>query len=147
MEAKELILDYSKWRCGDDGENKVGSGTTALLNDQGFMCCLGQWCQQLGAPDNELLNNGEPQEVKTAIDLFVEVEKHNYEYFCHERGEYVSEEIIDGKCGNTLAGDCITINDNADTTAQEKITQLTELLAQNGITLKVINQPLASDKP
>jgi hypothetical protein len=141
MEVKQLILDYSKWRCGDDGENKIGTGTTALLNDQGFMCCLGQWCHQLGAPLEELLNLGEPQEAKTTIDLFVDVEKHNYEYFCPEKGEYVTEEIIDGKCGNTLSGDCITVNDNAESTPDEKIDKLTELLAEKGISLKVINQP------
>lgn len=140
MDVKELILDYSKWRCGDDGENKVGTGVTALLNDQGFMCCLGQWCQQLGAPINELLNIAEPQEIKTPIDLFVETEKHTYEYFCNERGEYVSEEIIDGKYGNGLAGECISINDNPVTTPQEKIEMLIKLLSENGITLKIINQ-------
>jgi hypothetical protein len=38
---KKLILDYSKWRCGDDGEFKVGKGVTQLKNDEGFYCCLG----------------------------------------------------------------------------------------------------------
>jgi hypothetical protein len=123
MEVKELILDYSKWRCGDDGDNKVGTGTTGLLNDQGYMCCLGQWCHQLGAPLPELLNNGEPQGIKTTIHLFVE------------------EELPDGKYGNALTAECIRINDEPETTPDEKITQLTERLAKEGITLKVINKP------
>jgi hypothetical protein len=45
---KKLILDYSKWRCGMDGANSLGDGETALLNDKGFMCCLGMFGKQCG---------------------------------------------------------------------------------------------------
>ncbi len=40
-ERKRLVIDRSKWRSGSFGKNQTGSGITALLNDKGYMCCLG----------------------------------------------------------------------------------------------------------
>ncbi len=57
---KKYILDYSTWRCGDDGVNKVGYGTTMLLNKEGYMCCLGQFCIQEGASKEKILEKAEP---------------------------------------------------------------------------------------
>ena len=38
----EVTIDRSKWRCGSDGKSaKRGEGLTQLLNNDGFMCCLG----------------------------------------------------------------------------------------------------------
>jgi hypothetical protein len=47
---KILVLDESIWRCGDDAKdpNKSrGTGYTKLLNEEGYMCCLGQFSLQL----------------------------------------------------------------------------------------------------
>lgn len=38
-EKRVLTIDRSKWRRGGNGG--IGAGVTALLNEQGFMCCLG----------------------------------------------------------------------------------------------------------
>lgn len=129
---KKLILDYSKWRCGgDNGQNKLGDGTVALLNKEGFMCCLGQWHLQLGATMEELLDNGEPNELKEAIFPFSYEDEDDYD--------------DDGACKrlrNTgLSGCAIGINDDSDTTPEEKIKALTKLLAFEGIELEVINKP------
>lgn len=51
-----LIIDRSKWRTGGDlahvNDNQTGKGYTALYNKQGFMCCLGFRCNQMGVPKN-----------------------------------------------------------------------------------------------
>lgn len=128
MENKpqKLILDYSKWRCGEDGPHPVGTGKTELKNTEGFMCCLGQWSVQLGATEDEILGRGEPNEIETVIPLFVN-SRSTYEKFT-----------------NDLAVDCIDINDRKDTTPEEKISALSERLQEEGIELEVINKPLTS---
>jgi hypothetical protein len=126
---KKLILDYSKWRCGGDGENKVGDGMVALLNDQGFMCCLGQWHQQYGVSDNDLLNKGEPNELPEETDTF------SFENDWNESGECIEIK------NTNLSERAIGINDDEETTPDEKITLLSKLLSTEGIELEVINKP------
>lgn len=119
---EKLILDYSKWRCGEDGPNKLGEGIVALKNDQGFLCCLGMWSLQLGASEDEILNKGEPNEIGTLIPLLAEVDE-------------------DTRRSTDLSFVCIGINDREETTPDEKISELTEVLALEGIKLEVINKP------
>jgi hypothetical protein len=40
-EKIKVLIDRSKWRCGDDGRERAGVGSTKLLNREGYMCCLG----------------------------------------------------------------------------------------------------------
>ena len=52
-------IDRSKWRSGgaiNAGKETVGLGKTKMLNEQGFMCCLGQCCKQMGLTDRQLEN-------------------------------------------------------------------------------------------
>lgn len=114
--SKKLILDYSKWRCGDNGGNKVGEGVTELLNEYGFMCCLGQFGLQLGLFEDDIYGRGEPCECKTDIPLFVE-----------DDGVFVMR--------------AIGINDDPDTDPDDKISSLSNLLKAKGIELEVINKP------
>jgi len=110
---KKLILDYSKWRCGMDGGNSLGYGETALLNNKGFMCCLGQFGKQCGVPDNELFERGDPSECETSVPLF--------------EGSFVVS--------------AININDDEDTTPEAKLNAIETLLREEGIELEVINKP------
>ena len=55
--TKTVVIDRSKWRTGGVGINATGEGQTKLLNEEGFMCCLGFMCKShkiktlgLGAP-------------------------------------------------------------------------------------------------
>src|SRR5688500_9951648 len=113
---KKLVLDYSKWICGEGGTHALGEGTVALKNDQGFMCCLGQWSIQCGAPEDELLNRGEPNEIETLIPLFAKEETYEYEETNPETGITESLKASDGKSTTRLAHDAIEINDDKDTT-------------------------------
>lgn len=121
---EKLILDYSKWRCGGDGEaseNVLGEGTTHLLNNFGFSCCLGQWSRQLGASDDDLLDKGDPSELIFRIPIFLSSGLPH--------------------CNSKLANDCIDVNDHMATTPEEKIEKLSKILAKEGIELEVINKP------
>jgi hypothetical protein len=118
-----LVLDVSTWRCGEDGDKGLGDGGTFLLNQYGFMCCLGQWSAQHGVPEMELLGKYEPGTLNTIVPMFV------------------ITNTYEGKITNDLAKDCMSINDCEYTTVDEKINRLTKRLAKENIELVVINNP------
>jgi hypothetical protein len=138
---KKLILDYSKWICGEGGEHQLGKGGVALLNNDGFMCCLGQWSIQCGAKEEEILNFGEPQEIKPLIPLFAETEIYEGKEYNSMTGEYEYFKEECGKISTKLALDCIGINDNTSTTPEQKIEALRNRLLEVDIELEVINKP------
>jgi hypothetical protein len=129
MKPEKLILDYSKWRSGGNEENMVGKGEVALLNKEGFMCCLGQWCHQLGISEQLLFQQGEPYELRQKIEHFT----YGDEVSFMDEGDYIAN--------TELSTTAIGINDNPDTTPEEKIKELSQLLESEGIELEVINKP------
>lgn len=61
----KFTIDRSIWRCGlEDPVSKHGKGLTRLLNNQGFMCCLGICSGQLGIEKSRLLGCALPAEVR-----------------------------------------------------------------------------------
>lgn len=122
---KKLILYKSKWVCGqpdiDDREatsskeNSMGVGYSQLLNVEGYMCCLGQWCMQIvpTLTKEDIFDKGEPCEIEA---LGVEV------------GEYFDAGFIVR---------AIKINDSSTTTVEQKITDLTALCLESGYELEV----------
>lgn len=119
---KKFILDYSKWRCGLRGENKVGEGHTRLLNEEGFMCCLGQFSLQSGAKEENIIGVGYPSMTSLLLNGLTTTD----------------HGIIKNSAFSNLA---IPINDNEFTTPEEKIKRLTTLCKEHGYELEVINQP------
>ena len=57
----KFVVDRSKWRCGSNAGDRHGKGDTRLLNSEGYQCCLGFVCEQLGVPRGELLNIPTPE--------------------------------------------------------------------------------------
>lgn len=56
-----LTIDRSKWRRGGLSHNRQQTqGMTALLNDKGFMCCLGFDAIACGIPKEAILGVLEP---------------------------------------------------------------------------------------
>ena len=55
---EKLIIDRSIWRTGHIGKYATGLGATMMQNQEGFYCCLGIYCKQLGI--GSLLNNDAP---------------------------------------------------------------------------------------
>ena len=60
---KKLIIDRSKWRTGTHGY-----GPTKLLNDEGYMCCLGFACKVEGLENNQICGTARPDKVKSALE-------------------------------------------------------------------------------
>ena len=131
MEIKQTFtIDCNTWRCGDDGKYKLGEGNTALLNDKGFMCCLGQVALQLDVHEADLLGVGEPEGVEsdTIFGLLV-------------TNEWDEDSENDIKHNTVLSSEAMGINDNGNTTIETKINDLKELFKADGYGLEFINIP------
>lgn len=122
MSITKLVLDYSKWRCGLNGETKVGEGETRLKNAEGFMCCIGQWCEQVGVPETQLLDITTPTYFKYVVQPF-------------------NQRDGSGFVSSRFSIQAMQINDNKITTPEEKIIALKELCHSYDIELEVINKP------
>lgn len=133
----KLVLDYSKWRCGGDFTdapgNQLGEGPTMLLNEQGFMCCLGQFSLQLDTDLDEydICNLGEPADLDQEVTLL-----------CYTEGDVdpAAEDDEHTTHSTILSDKAIAINDDGDTTPEEKIAQLRELFGAAGYEIEVINK-------
>lgn len=122
---KTLTLDVANWKCGKvdytrNTEFTRGHGVTSLLNEEGFMCCLGQFALQLGLTPGNILNRGVPCTVSRNIVKLRPL-------------------LVDGYDDSCFSSDCMRINDNVKLTIHQKIVALTFLCEIEGITLKVIN--------
>jgi hypothetical protein len=131
---EKLILDYSKWRCGGstEEEHQVGEGNTALLNNEGFMCCLGQVSLQLGAKESDIKNVATPDELEIEISLLNFPVEPEWDW---------DEQLPQGFSNTSLSAEAMEINDNIKTTPEEKIEALKELFKNHDYELEVINKP------
>lgn len=118
---KILVLDYSKWRCGDYGINRLGEGVTQLSNDEGYQCCLGQFSLQL----NKKLKEEDIFNVDTPCEMGKKV-------------PFLTNKIKDN---SQLSRDAMSINDNLSTTTEEKIQKLKALFKTKNFIIRVINKP------
>lgn len=125
---KKLVLDYSKWRCGSNGEHKLGKGDTLLENEDGFQCCLGQFSLQLNKEltSADILALGEPFEVKKRIDILTDGDEDPDEFF--------------GFSNSAVSTSAMDINDEDETTPEEKVSLLKVLFATEGYEIEVINK-------
>ena len=118
--VKKLVIDIAKWRCGgnasatyENPETTLGDGSTALLNPEGYMCCLGQFQKQLGADDDSIMQIGSP----------CDMEKKNV------KAEYLF--IIkdsDDRINSFLADDLMSANDNLILTVRQRVEAIRERL-------------------
>lgn len=126
-------LNVAKWRCGwfsifdKDSISGNGEGDTLLLNQEGYSCCLGQFGQQLGIEDSDLLNKTQPQEVSAYEDSI----------------------FVDALWGDNsrLSEDLMDINDDDETSTWTKAMKIRSRLKRNGHTLQIVNARLLKGKP
>lgn len=52
---KTLVIDRSRWRRGAMATDSEPKGTTRLLNNKGFMCCLGFDALACGLSEDQIL--------------------------------------------------------------------------------------------
>lgn len=121
----EFVIDADKWICGWPTANyqdsgTLGSGTTSMLNDRGYMCCLGQCMSQIGFDVSG--GRADPQQVL----------KHSsnkkFNPFTNAKGK-----------NSTLSSDAIAINDATTTSVVKKVEQLRELFKKHGLKIRFIN--------
>jgi hypothetical protein len=113
-----LIIDRSKWRTGSHGK-----GITQLLNKEGYMCCLGFRCYQMGIPKKDLLGKKAP---------------------CSLSKNWEIPDLVDISlgCNTDLSQDAILINDkhtlinDKQSTNKDREKQLTKLFSDYGITVE-----------
>ena len=133
---KKLILDVSIWRCGkhsayygssqDNDNTGTGQGNTKLLNDEGYMCCLGQFAHQAGVSKEELLDHSYPHELPEEFYIEGLVFEFNIEdsFF---------------PSSTDFAKEAITINDDTKTTVKRKTELLQTLCTEYNMKLTVEN--------
>lgn len=112
---KPFYLSLSKWRCGEKGPNKIGDGSTMLLNQEGFMCCLGQGVKQFDA-SADIRGRFYPPSSGTKYPLFVKDDE-----------------------STIFSLDAVGINDDEDLTTEERVVALEFLLQGEGYRLMVVN--------
>jgi|SRR6478736_2298948 len=116
MDRQKLILDYSKWRCGANGSNSVGEGFTMMLNNEGYSCCLGLFSKQYNVPDCYLIDFGTPDHL---VNHGIQIPLFTNPFVCA----------------------AVQINDDPNTTPEQKISSIGSMLKRHGIELEVINKP------
>lgn len=131
----DYTLDISKWRCGGHGKNRLGKGITAMMNCEGYMCCLGQFAAQKGVSNELLMGRAGPSSVAGNSGSTVGVYDENILI------EHPNKRFIDTNLANRL----IRINDIESFSLNERINLLKTTLELEGHTLTVINDEVLSN--
>ncbi len=149
MANKKLVLDMSTWRCGGSeqiwksglgnyGEyvknpSAFGQGGTALLNDEGFSCCLGQFAPQINpaVTRESILNKYTPQDINKPLALLAD-EKSNPKESIQWHGTAFQN--------TKFSQEAIQINDDESIDTETRLRRLKEHFATKGVEIEVINQ-------
>lgn len=117
----KFTLTKSKWLRGNGNDS-------VLLDCNGQQCCVGQLLSQCGLDDTDLLDVGTGEYLSTDVPGDV-------------NWLLVTNDDPDGSWGLSDSPDASLlygINDDAETTDDEKIEKLRPILAKHGIELEVV---------
>ena len=139
---KQFTIDRAMWRFGGEAFVK-NFGDTCLLNNEGYMCCLGFISAQCGIPEKFLLSQCNPNDVDYRLE--------NPSSSKHPLNDFlVREKEIEDETGildplfvfeNTwLAEEAIVINDNNLLTLQQREEELQKLFKRVDCELKFIGE-------
>ncbi len=131
---KKYTINRKTWRSGvGTEENGSGKGETELLNDLGYMCCLGQMCEQLGIPKTKLLNIMTPRIIHKKLGFDNEPEMHKL---------LSKAKLVDDYLGvnSVLALTAMQINDDHNITQKQREDQLIVLFSLDDIELEFIGE-------
>lgn len=120
---REFVIDRSQWRCGGTNDSGCGFGPTSLLNDHGFMCCLGQIARQLGWGCENIKGCGCPSDVILS-------------------GKKVNKKILLSgfEEDSEFANVAMTINDDPKITQRTREKRLIALGKKHGLQIKFIGK-------
>lgn len=125
--VKKLVLNVDKWICGmPDEAGKIkgvtrGIGETMLVNEQGYMCCLGQFANQCGFKKRDLSGYYNPSDLKSGRPNYTDKQVFFVDEFSDKENFFI--DINDDK--------------NGVLTVPEKIKAIKKLLSKMNIKLKV----------
>lgn len=114
-----FAVQRHKWRCGGDGPSAHGFGTTYLLNDEGYRCCLGFVAQQCGHTDSQIRRLGEPCEDRELSEVLV-TEVYDQSNECTK--------VVN----SALADKAVSINDEKELSRDERESRLIALFSYHG---------------
>ena len=118
----KVTINRSKWRTGLGSANRTGEGNTALLNEEGYMCCLGFCMAASKVAKKNLLNISAPGAClnQHAIDPNKAMRSSGVRALTRES-------LTTCLSNSELAFDAMKINDSAKSTPETKEKQLLEL--------------------
>lgn len=119
---RKFVIDRTIWRCGKGSDPRYnrGEGLTRLLNKEGYMCCLGQICKQIGYDDEDIIDIGTPYPLRR-INHGVLLDDNYFDSF------------------SSFFALAIQINDDPYITNEERERQLIELGKKSDIEIEFIN--------
>lgn len=117
----KYTIDRKTWRRGGEQYTLVTHGETMLLNDLGYMCCLGQCMLQDGIVKDKLLNVGDPADA------------HINSKFVHK------SQSLSFYLNTPLAKDAMMINDDDKLQDVEREEKLINLFKDNDLEIEFIN--------
>lgn len=123
---EKFIIHRNKWRCGNmasNEQNRLGLGKVALLNNEGYMCCLGQCLHQLGYPKSQLLNYQDPYVIDSENAFVAKADRGFFDTKASKARLFVNTEL------SKLA---MEINDDFRTSVSVKEKRLKRLFKQHG---------------
>ncbi len=119
----KIVIDRSKWRCGRVFMTQShGKGETKLLNDEGYKCCLGFACEQVGGfSEDDIRSIASPSHLADKLKI------KSIPYFA-DRGTAIS-------LNSELSINAMRVNDNVHYSHHEREDELVKLFDENGIKL------------
>lgn len=126
MKEKDyLIIDRSKWRTGGTSyENQTGIGDTLLLNKEGFQCCLGFRCEQMGVMRKDLLRKAYPKDLSDKYDI----------------PDLINSNPRYDNCNNSFVNEAVTINDNGSIGSKKREKMIKEHFKRIDVTVEFIGE-------
>jgi hypothetical protein len=115
MKKDYLIINRAKWRTGHYGKNQTGMGISQLLNNKGYMCCLGFRCHQMGIPKKDLLGMASPNSISNNWDI---------------------PDLTNSYSNTEFTLEAVRINDDGKLTSEEREIAITEHFATIGVTVE-----------
>lgn len=114
-----FIIDRTKWRTGRESSFQTGLGNTALLNEEGFMCCLGFCSLQLGAKKEDLLSFLSPKSIT---------------YLLNSNNPFIESDV-----NSALSNEAMEINDSELFSLEDKEDALKSLFEKFELSIEFIN--------
>ena len=111
VEKIKVTINRARWRTGLHSVNQTGTGETLLLNDEGYMCCLGFICAASGVPAVRLYDKVIPCNLPKSLKNTLPGLKY----------------LLSENPNVSLASKATKINDDRSTTSHEKEQKLLEL--------------------